>query len=394
MKDFLPLLILLMLLAALLREEAVLTVFYLVGGVYLAGYLWTKTVMRRLKFDRVFTNRVFLNETVPIRLRIKNLGWLPVIWLQTHESLPVGLGVTKPLRSALSIASHGHADIEYQVYARKRGYYQIGPLYLRSGDFLGLGGDQERVVDSDSLIVYPKIIPLTRIALPSRSPLGNIKHPQPVFEDPSRLLGKRDYQVGDSQRRIDWKSSASSGKLQVKQFDSSISLETAIFLNLDTQDYDLRSRYDSVELAIVVAASIATWITNQKQAVGLYANGIDPFETQQVTRPVRCSKGRGHLMRILDTLARVQAGKTTPFIELLHQESPRLSWGTTQVLITSQVEDPIFEQLFQARRFGLNPLLVQVGPHPGLQGFRQKSEQFHIPYFQVHFEDDLDMWRK
>ncbi len=196
MKDFLPLLILLMLLAAVVREEAVLTVFYLVGGIYLAGYLWSRVALRNVKFERHFTNRVFLNETVPVRLKIKNQGWLPVIWLQTHESLPVELGISKPLRNALSLASHGSSQIDYQVYAIKRGYYPIGPLFLRSGDFLGLGEDEERVVDSDHLIVYPKIIPLTRIDLPSRSPLGNIKHPQPGFEDPCRLLGKRDYQVG------------------------------------------------------------------------------------------------------------------------------------------------------------------------------------------------------
>ncbi len=143
-----------------------------------------------------------------------------------------------------------------------------------------------------------------------------------------------------------------------------------------------------------MAASIASWVSGQKQSVGLYANGTDPLESQQVTRPVRCNKGRGHLMRILDILARAQTGEKTSFIELLHQESPRLSWGTTQVIITSQVEDPIFDQLFQARRHGLNPLLIQVGPHPDIQDYRRKAGQFSVPFFQFRFEADLDIWRQ
>ena len=55
-------------------------------------------------------------------------------------------------------------------------------------------------------------------------------------------------------------STAVAGRLQVKLFEPSIALETAIFLDLDANVYSLRARYDISELAIVIAASLANWV--------------------------------------------------------------------------------------------------------------------------------------
>ena len=164
--------------------------------------------------------------------------------------------------------------------ADRRGYYPIGPLHLRSGDLIGLTEELDTEGGVDHLIVYPKIIPFAKVKLPSRSPLGTLRHTQPIFEDPSRVRGKRDYVAGDSLRRVDWKATATTGRLQVKQFEPSIALETAIFLNLNADEYAQRTRLDATELAIVIAASLANWIVGQRQSVGLCVNGVDPIGTE------------------------------------------------------------------------------------------------------------------
>jgi hypothetical protein len=106
------------------------------------------------------------------------------------------------------------------------------------------------------------------VRLPSRSPIGTLRHTQPIFEDPSRVRGKRDYTTGDSLRRVDWKATATTGRLQVKQFEPSIALETALFLNLNADEYLQRTRLDATELAIVIAARSPT-DRRQTPAVGL-----------------------------------------------------------------------------------------------------------------------------
>ena len=93
------------------------------------------------------------------------------------------------------------------------------------------------------------------------------------------MRGKRDYVASDSLRRMNWKASASTGRLQIKQFEPSIALQTEIFLNLNASEYVTKHRIDATELAIVVAASLANWAVIQKQAVGLTTNGSRwPFQ--------------------------------------------------------------------------------------------------------------------
>ncbi len=247
--NFFLLLILLAFVAIGLREDFVLTLVYFFVGVYAVGRWWSHRALSAVHFTRTFPKRAFLSEKVPLKLELINTSWLPVIWAQISESLPVELIVPNSFQRVVSLGPKGRATYTFTLNADKRGYYPIGPLHLRSGDVIGLAEDIQNEGRADNLIVYPRIIPLARVPLPSHSPLGTLRHTQPMFEDPSRVRGKRDYVAGDSLRRVDWKATASTGRLQVKQFEPSIALETAIVLNLNADEYDYRTRYDATELA-------------------------------------------------------------------------------------------------------------------------------------------------
>jgi uncharacterized protein (DUF58 family) len=294
----------------------------------------------------------------------------------------------------ITLGPNGQQTIEYQLHARKRGYYQVGPLYTSSGDILGLNPAERRQGLIEHLTVYPHIIPFTRLSLPSRSPQGTLRHHQPIFEDPTRVLSKRDYVAGDSLRRVDWKASAAVGRLQVKQFEPSIALETVVFLNLNRAEYPSNVCLDATELGIVITASLANWVTTQKQSVGLITNGQDPLEGDRPCSPIPSRKGRGHLMRLLDLLARVQIGDLLPFAELLRRESPHLPWGTTLLLITGQADDALFDELFQVRRRGMNLVLILAGRVPGGAAAQKRGEMFGIPVYLFQTENDLDLWRR
>jgi len=248
--------------------------------------------------------------------------------------------------------------------------------------------------EPDWVTVYPKIVPLTNVGLPSRTPIGTLRHTQPIYEDPNRVVGKREYMAGDSLHRIDWKSTASLGRLQVRQFQPSISLETVIVLNLNADEYELPSRSDDTELAIVVAASMANWIAGQKQPIGLITNGIDPAATNHHVQYLPVRRGRGHLMRLLEMLARAQTARTIPMTEMLRRESPRLAWGTTLILVTRQVDAALFDGMFQARRAGLNAVLILCGlATDGGQAMR-RARQFGFAAYRVESERDLITWRQ
>lgn len=394
MNDFIFFFLLfLALVAAVFRADFVLSLIYLFLGIFILGRWWSQKALDGLQVKRTFVQRLFLGETARVQLEFENPGLLPVVWLQVHDSFPAVLGVPGFFHQVFNLGPYARTRFEYRLEGRRRGYYRIGPLVMHSGDLFGLTARQTRRLEAEYLIVYPKIVPLTRVVLPSRSPLGTLRHTRPIFEDPSRIFGKRDYVSGDSLRRVDWKATASTGRMQVKLFEPSIALETAIFLNLNTPEYPYRTRTDAVELAIVVAASLANWIVSRRQAVGLYTHGVDPLGENGRPQIVPPHRGRGHLMRVLDVLARIQGAETQSFTELLQAYAVHLSWGTTLLIITPNFEETFFDGLFQARRSGLDAVLIPCGPVPGLREIRQKAENFGFPLYHILNEQDLDRWR-
>jgi uncharacterized protein (DUF58 family) len=245
-----------------------------------------------------------------------------------------------------------------------------------------------------NLTVYPKIIPLSKLELPSRFPMGSIRSNVPIFADPTRTIGKRDYMVGDSLRHVDWKASAAIGRLQVKKFEPSISIETAIFLDLHAEVYYQKTRIQTTELAVVVAASIANWVVSKRQSAGLFTNGVDPLVSEGIPNKLPPANGRGHLIRILETLGRIEMSDSAYIYELIQQESPNLPWGTTLILITGRIEDQELDVLFEARRRGQNAVIVLCGQVQNFRHIKSRAEYFNFPFYHLFSEGDLDIWRR
>jgi uncharacterized protein (DUF58 family) len=284
------------------------------------------------------------------------------------------------------------AQFEYFLQARKRGYYPIGPLSISTGDILGLSDSLLAQSPAEALVIYPRIIPLPSLEIPSQSPQGTLRHTLPLFEDPTRVFGKRSYTSGDSLRRIDWKSSATSGRLQVKLFEPSIALETCVILNLNGEDYYYRSRIDSTELAIVIAASISNWIIEKKQMVGLLVNGRDPLTADGKPQTIPPRKGKRHLMRLLETLARAEMTDHSGLGSVIQQQRYLLSWGTTLIVITGMAGDEVLDELYQARRGGQNAVLILAGRDSANEPVRPRARILGIPVFSVATERDLNKW--
>ncbi len=393
MGDFyLPLLGLLLILGFIFRDGFVFTLVYLLAVTYALTRFWRTTTTGALLIERSYVPRAFPGETVRVKLKVENRSRLPIVWLQVSESLSMDLAPRKNVSQVVTLGPKSSTTIEYDVFPRKRGYYKLGPVFLNSGDVLGLLMDEQRFSEADHLIVYPEIYRLGNVSLPSWSPLGSVQNRLPIFEDPSRAAGKRPYAVGDSLRRVDWKSTASSGQMQVKVLDSSIALETMVFLNFCEDDYNIRHRQESAELAVLSAASLANWVSERKSPVGLVTNGLDPLLEGEVCRMVPARSGRGHLMRVLETLARVQLDVTLPFAEVIRREQVHLPWGATMVMVTSEVQPQLFDEMLSARKRGLNILLVLCGAVTGVSEIRRKARTYGVNVVYIARRMDLEIW--
>jgi uncharacterized protein (DUF58 family) len=262
-----------------------------------------------------------------------------------------------------------------------------------------------------SVTVYPKIVPL-QVSLPSQSPSGTLPTCDRLFEDPARVQGVRDYQPGDSLRRMDWKTSGRLGRLQVRRYEPAIALETMFLLNLAGADYPGVERYQATEMGIVIAASLAVHIGWLRQSVGLTTNGRDPFQVRPdpeanlpAEQPGRLAipgvaprKGGEQVMHLLDLLARIEVvpgGDAVPFLEVLVGASSQciLPWGSSAVVITGREVDGLMEALLVLRRRGLEVVLVLTCPDRDMAVTAARAEQIGAQAVCIRSVSELEAWR-
>ncbi len=350
--------------------------------------------MERLSVQRHFVDRGFLGDRVKVVVTVQNGGWLPVPWLEVNESLPVQLIAPPFHRQVVSLGPRERRRLSYTLSCRRRGYYPIGPLTMQTGDLLGIERRAVAQAAPNHLIVYPRVVSLQKLGLPTHSPLVALPAQSHLFEDPARVMGVRDYLPGDSPRRIHWTATASVGRLLVKQYQPAIARETLICLDMDQEDYERGQRYTATELAIVVAASIANHIVMREGLpVGLATDAQDPMLDDQVHFFLPPRSERAHMMSLLEVLARIRVTLAAPFVELLRRASVNLSWGATLTVITGHESEALFETSVYLRRAGFAVVLILVQPGRPSAEFRKRSDLLNVPIYRVWREQDLETWR-
>ncbi|HLJ68741.1 MAG TPA: DUF58 domain-containing protein [Chloroflexota bacterium] len=358
-----PFILLLLALALALRVELFFVIVWFLAGIYVLSRLWTRRAAEGLRVQRAFLDRAFTGDHVTVDLALHNSGRLPVPWIEIEESIPIELRSELFPAQAFSLRGGETRRFSYALHCRRRGVYQLGPLRAESGDVLGIEQRALAANEARRLLVYPRIVPLERLGLPTRSALTNLPARLPLFEDPTRIMGVRDYRRGDSPRRINWKATARTNRLMVKQFQPATARDTQICLDLDIRDYELRSRYDAVEMAITVAASLAHHIVvNESLPAGLATVVGNDGDASRRRISLPPGAERGHLMALLEVLARVQMSPGESFPGLLRQEAVHLAWGTTMIVVTGSVSDELAGTLLYLQRSGHAVAVVMVRP--------------------------------
>jgi uncharacterized protein (DUF58 family) len=242
----------------------------------------------------------------------------------------------------------------------------------------GLFHSERTIEAQDFLIVYPHVYPLPELGLPSKEPFGNQRARRRLFEDPSRTMGARDFQPGDSFRHVHWPATARRQQLQTRVYEPTTTLTAVICLNVATLPRPWEGILpDLLERAIVVAASLAAHAAETRYAVGLVSNGAVPRSDRAIR--IKPSRNPDQLMYILEMLAAITGYVTTPMGRFLLRESPALPWGATLVVVTPVITDELLAAIDQLRAAGRQMVLISLAsaaePPPNLAGI----VTYHLP---------------
>ena len=182
------------------------------------------------------------------------------------------------------LGPRGRKTLNYQLHFAMRGYYQVGPLVLETGDLFGLHRRFRIVTEPVYIMVYPKVVPLPGYDLASRRPIGEIRLTHRLFEDPTRIAGVRFYQPGDPLNRVHWAATARTGVLHSKVYDASTIAGATIVLDFHRDSYPARNEPGRSELAVTTAVALANAVSLMGQPIGLITNGRDAADRIRLPR--------------------------------------------------------------------------------------------------------------
>ena len=318
---------------------------------------WSNQSLKKITFElSLASHRAFPDEDIGVDLKLKNLKWLPVPWLEFQLEVPLRLadGILKPttpyskkrLRWATSISGGQEIEWKDKISCQARGDYIIGPVRLRSGDVFGLFPKEAVLPCSSNLLVYPKIVALDRFVMPLKELFGEKDVRKTIYDDMSRTMGTRDYRSGDPFRQMHWKASARRGELQVRQYESTSSLN--LLLAFDSGSFNGQSE-EIFEATVSMVASLAYKFVQEGNPVGLITNSIPEIH-------IPPSSGRDHIRLILVNLARINTQSRLPMQKEL--DSDLLQSSCTIAIIAFNVSPALTALARQLSGRGYSTLIL------------------------------------
>ena len=380
------------LLALLIDQPLLLVLALLLGLAAASAWCWWRFGLSEVSFERhLSAERAAFGEEIEIELAIENAKPLPLVWLDVQdefpEELPV-LGATiEPneksrrvtFHTVFSAGPYERVRRRYRISCAKRGLFSFGPATLQTGDPFGFSRRADLIPGSNRLIVYPEIKTLVEFGLPAELPLGERMPIRPLVEDPFSVEGIRPYLPGDHPRRIDWRASARTGEMQTKRYERRASPSLAIFLDTNTFEHFWEGADSKLmEHAITVAASVAVYGVDRGYQVGLTANAPTAGSAEIIRIPA--SAQAAQLPRLLEALALLVGGTGIRIEKVIGEESARIPWGMSVVVVTPNVTDGMQLELARLARRGHRPVLIACGDEPSLApGLAGRVHAYHLP---------------
>ena len=373
-----------------------------------------------LTVERQVTNpELKIGESMAVGLKLRNNSGYFIPWLFAEDLL--SKRVTSQPNRSLDVSGHPAklyffrprqiALMAYQIKAVRRGYFQLGPTIVETGDLLGLHRNYRVVSQPQYVLVLPKLIPLQGMSVSSRRPMGELHVNDRAMEDPTQMVGIREYRAGDSLNRIHWRATARTGKLHTRIFQPTCIQGAMLVLDMHTESNPDRNEPVRTDLAVTMAASLAHTLYLMNQPFGLISNGRDAADRVRQMQSEREFKDRTSVRAdvemntrsnrlrpvVIDpksgpeqfsevhrTLARLERTDGLKFAELLMETQSRLSRQLSVLVFLQIVDDETALTLGLLRRRGYSvSAIVNQHDQDGLQDSAAKLVSYHIPVFAL-----------
>ena len=367
-------------------HPVVMTGLVTLGSLLLLSYLWVRSQAKRVTAQRTLRySAVQVGDELEELLTLDNRSRVPVVWAEfVDQSTAPGYSI-----SGVRVSdSHRAEQWRLHTSCSQRGVYSLGPWETRLGDPFGLFEARQAYHQQIEIVVYPPLAALPpeiahhRRSMGDRAPLR-----QPVSAETINAMSTRPYVMGDTLRRVHWRTTAKRDDLFVKIFEPEAASTMWLIPDLDATVQLGDGAESTLEKMIILTASIASRLLDEHLAVGVT---LDAASSHTVLPQI----GSAHLWTILRALALAQPHADRPLGETLIHARSIVSLRDSAVIITPSLDpewSKVLPQLSGGSRLGgveavlLDP--ISFGGSNGAEAFRTMLLEQGVPTHIVRRQD-------
>lgn len=323
-------------------------------------YIYSRWGLSNLGYTRSFSeDAVFEGEEIEMVDEISNKKLLPVPWLRLEASIDRHLEFKNNPdhqskiehgqfhRSLFSLMSYQRVRRKQYLTCTKRGFYRFDTVALATGDVFGFNEKFQSVKSPAEILVYPPLLQMDDVPLPTHSWLGDIIVRRWIMEDPFLTAGVREYTEGDSLQSVNWKATARTNELQVNQHEYTADHHLMIYVNFNqTDDIWNPIREESlIEEALSYAATIADYAIENGISTGFGCNSYVDRDEKDDSLRIEPENSQLQLTYLLETMAKLEVDSKLSMNSFLQEDIDQQREGADILLITAIETDEMSEKI-------------------------------------------------
>jgi uncharacterized protein (DUF58 family) len=308
----------------------------------LLAWLWTALANRPLELTRKLPSGERLEgDDVPVKVRLSSQRRLvPARWTLREQIGKLG-------ERTATMSTDGHAG--YLLERLPRGRYTFEESVAVIEDPFGLERVEQPLDAPGALLIYPRLVELDRLFSEGGTRAQDGR--RLLLRRPSGfdLHSVREYEHGDSLRKVHWRSTARRAQLMVKELEDAPRDEVAVLLDADPNAVVGRS----FDLQVRAAGSLLLSHVRRGRRAVLAING--PLPEQQAVR-----SAEGDWRQALDLLAAVEPEPGPPLAAMLADEANAVTRSLELTVVTASLPPRLVERLAERALASGNVAVVLV----------------------------------
>lgn len=345
----------------------------IIGIIYLIYFIFRDKLIGNLVYTRFFSEKgSYEGDEVTMTEVIHNKSFLPLFMIKIEYYIYNDLqyddyepdrehAMQYTLSKFFIILPFMQVRRKHTIRLLKRGYYTLDTINL-------LYAKRERnVLAPAEIYVYPKMIGIDDLPIPSSSMQGDAFSRQWLIRDPFSVSGVREYRFGDPFNTINFKATAKSAMLgvnglRVNNRDFCSNRNFMIYLNFQT-DKEISMPFKVyeklMEKGLSYAAALLREAFNFGYRAGFAANCTLVSGENQVKFPM--TQGALNYEDILMQMSKVRLAEGVSFAALLGSDALGGLCDSEVFILTTYINEQIDRTVDTFHKFGNNVSVIMLG---------------------------------